>query len=363
MAKVVFILGAGASAHTNAPLMKNFFSDGMALFKNEIKNDNKDREHFEKIKGAYQSIEKIYANFILSPPLENIESLFSLIEIGRIINKFPNCNSKNSINKLLESIKKFIVRTLELKTKFEIDKKNGNIIHPDLYNIFCRDIISNLIKDSSRTSCSIISFNYDIALDFVLEKHFEQINYCLDNSFDDFQIKLLKLHGSINWGICKKCNKVASYPVYSNIFIARAAQSKPLEISASLQCKICKQFLKPLIVPPTWNKTENYHINSVWKAASKELSDSEYIFVIGYSLPPTDLFFQYLLALGMIDALPIKGFWVFDPETKTRERFEKLIGPRLKNNRKFHSENKYFRGAIYEIKNILKIKDSSEMII
>jgi len=50
----------------------------------------------------------------------------------------------------------------------------------------------------------------------------------------------------------------------------------------------------PVIVPPTWNKTQNApSIATVWREAANQLSDAENIFVSGYSLPQTDEFFKH----------------------------------------------------------------------
>jgi len=95
----------------------------------------------------------------------------------------------------------------------------------------------------------------------------------------------------------------------------------------------------PLIVPPTWSKTE-YHtfLSHVWRQAAEELTEAKYIFVIGYSIPDSDLFFQYLLGLGMLDIVRLKCFWVFDPSEDVIDRFknywEHLF---MENSNHFHS--------------------------
>jgi len=40
-------------------------------------------------------------------------------------------------------------------------------------------------------------------------------------------------------------------------------------------------------------------LKSVWKSASEEIEQATRIIIIGYSLPETDSFFKYLLALGL----------------------------------------------------------------
>ena len=87
---------------------------------------------------------------------------------------------------------------------------------------------------------------------------------------------------------------------------------------------------EPVLVPPTWNKTE-YHRNlsDVWSRAAAELGKAENIFIIGYSLPETDTFFKYLYALGSVGANPLKRIWVFNPDSTglVQKRFHDLLGP------------------------------------
>ena len=94
----------------------------------------------------------------------------------------------------------------------------------------------------------------------------------------------------------------------------------------------------PVIVPPTWNKTDyNQTLVNVWRRAAEELSEAENIFVIGYSLPETDAFFRYLYALGSIGDNLIKRFWVFDPDPtgEVEPRFRRFLGRAVERRFKF----------------------------
>ena len=69
---------------------------------------------------------------------------------------------------------------------------------------------------------------------------------------------------------------------------------------------------QPVIVPPAWNKADYHHtLSKVWSRSASELEEAEYIFVIGYSLPPTDAFFKLLYALGTVGSTPIRKIVVF----------------------------------------------------
>ena len=111
----------------------------------------------------------------------------------------------------------------------------------------------------------------------------------------------------------------------------------------------------PIIVPPTWNKT-TYHraLSDVWGRAAQELSDTENLFIVGYSLPESDVFFRYLFALGTIGETPLRRAWVFNPDTspEIRERYSSLFGPGAEQRFKFFPVN--FIDAIDEIRGVFQ---------
>ena len=182
---------------------------------------------------------------------------------------------------------------------------------------------------------AFITFNYDLTLDYALHHEIINFDYCLSGGNYSGNVPLLKLHGSINWGMCEKCNKII--PFYFNEARVSSINLLDLEVfyyalGSNLHHKTCCETLlkgPPVLIPPTWNKT-GYHeqLGNVWKRAAEELSKAENIFVIGYSLPETDSFFRYLFALGSESSTRIKRFWVFilDKTGAVEKRFRELIG-------------------------------------
>jgi hypothetical protein len=97
----------------------------------------------------------------------------------------------------------------------------------------------------------------------------------------------------------------------------------------------------PVIVPPTWNKSE-YHgtLSNVWSTAAKAISTGRHIHVIGYSLPESDAFFRYLFALSTLENPSIREFGVYDisPENSPiYNRYNSLLGNGIKEYFTYHS--------------------------
>ena len=354
MAKTIFILGAGASAHANVPVTKNFWGKAIDLIDgNQI--DEEDLEYFNMIRSfVMDRIRLVPSNFNFD--IGNIETIFSLIEMAKLTNKFLDLPSKE-IEKLHIAIKKFIVRTIEKTSHFEVNQ-GGHITSPRTYQIFYEYFIEG-INNNENKFC-VISFNYDLALDFVIEYHGgpELINYCLpeQSRSNHDAIKLLKLHGSINWATCanENCNNIRVISIRDDIGI-KGNPVRPIEASKimkTLKCE-CGDKLNdlPLIVPPTWNKTGSYNIENVWHQTVKELSEAKNIFIIGYSMPPADIFFQYLLALGTLDIANLERFWVFDINQSLKEEYRKLLGQVIREKYRFFKAS--FEEATHTIQETL----------
>ncbi len=128
------------------------------------------------------------------------------------------------------------------------------------------------------------------------------------------RISLFKLHGSLNWRICPVCKEAKLYyyelkradgtdklydETYSDLFLPA--------ISVCMKNKKHKRYNyveNTLFVPPS-EKSSNVLLSSnendypcikiLWKKASEELKNADKVVFIGYSLPPIDASFKYLL--------------------------------------------------------------------
>lgn len=340
MADNVFILGAGASKEAGAPLMDDFIHKADNLMsEGKLQNSS-----FSKIKKVIDNIQGI--NNKSKQPLYNLETLFGLIEMGIIINKFGNYSGKE-IFEIKDDLKSLISDVIEHSVIFG-KNKNDVIPHP-----FYSNFVS---KISKLPSYSIITFNYDICLDFAFHYHNININYCLDNVITT-GINFLKLHGSLNWGKCKKCGNIIPYH-FSDYFSKQRHslpmfENKPtiLDLSKRLSehnhCNIQLPNI-PEIIPPTWNKTQyhdNQSITNVWNVAAKELESAKNIYIIGYSLPDSDLFFKYLYSLGTFGSSLIQKFCVINPDATIKDKYLEMISSTLSRYYDFH--NSTFIDAIY----------------
>ena len=355
MAKTVFVLGAGASAKAGAPLMSTFLDKARDLLASGKVDDKK--EDFERVFKALVKLRDVFYKSGLD--LDNIESVFGAFEMARIIGKLGDC-SQAEIDDFSDSIRVLIVRTLDQSIRY--DYSLNDVTPPVPYGKFVRLLkgMNKAGQSCAPNRCSVLTFNYDIALDYAFTWSDVPIDYCLQTTTEMNAVKLLKLHGSLNWGRCPSCREVTAVPFSkgsvmeyarklggSGFITLPAAQEL---INATCDADGCGTHLsgEPIIVPPTWNKTEGHaNLANVWKQAAIELGEAENIICIGYSLPESDLFFRYLFALGTVGEAHLRRFWVFDPDTEgvVQKRYDRLIGKGIERRFKFMSGGNGIFGA------------------
>lgn len=328
MSRTVFILGAGASAGAGAPVMSNFLDVAEELRRSDQLGD--DAAAFDLVFKAISKLQLAYAKATID--INNLEHLFSAFEMARLIRRLPGLTD-DELDGLREAMESVIVRTLEESISYPVVK--GDVLPPEAYREFADKVVQLYGDDPD--SVSILTFNYDIALDVALRFSGAKLNYGLSGNKDTDGLPLLKLHGSLHWYRVDE-HTIASIDI-SQKYAYSALEERDIigdwdAAHARLRARqlnppASRAVRRPVIVPPNWDKLgEQRELKSVWQAAARHLSESESILVAGYSLPQTDQFFRYLFALGTISEIRPKRFWVFDISESEQldARFKGLIG-------------------------------------
>jgi hypothetical protein len=361
MSEIVFILGAGASAQAGAPLMSGFLDKAAEL---HTRNPTyREDAKFDLVFKARHMLQAVHSKVDFD--IHNLESIFSAFEMAKMIGRLGNLHPEQEIDKLPSALRHVITRTLIETVRFKRDK--AAFMAPIPYPDFAQ-LILDYIEQGRQ--CSIITFNYDIAVDCAFAYSGKELDYGFGDSWKRRAVRLMKMHGSLNW--VKRSNLECEDPIYrmpltftrddpERLHVVEKGADDGLDVIHYLSkstCPSCQQKLpiEPLIVPPTWDKTQHQNeIASVWRKAGEELSDAESIFVCGYSLPSTDQFFRYLFALGTTGKAIIKQFWVFDPDKdgKVEPRYRELIGRAIMD--RFHFEHYEFRQVANFLRKAVKV--------
>lgn len=367
MAETVFILGAGASSEAGAPVMNNF----MQTARNLAKSGEIAPGDLNIVSRGIEELQKAQSNAKLN--LKNLEDVFGAFEMAKLIGRLGSMNPEE-VSQLTDALVELITQTLGHSLRFPIDPDEehpARMVKPSPpYAAFAKFIYSrNLRYDGTGVRpFSIITFNYDPCIDDALTYNNLPYDYCLGSKFEKAELNLLKLHGSLNWVCCPQCNNKVTYWKVEEQIAKTHYSVDELEDRGSKTVKLM-QFLaghrnfvcghsgnsKPFIVPPTYSKGNAHsEIASVWAAAASELREAENVFVIGFSLPETDHFFQHFYALGATGNLSLNRFWVYDINPMVAGRFKEILGQNALDAFDFHEMS--FSKALTHLDSVLPLK-------
>jgi hypothetical protein len=363
----VFILGAGASFLAGAPLMNSFIRTAQEIQRGNPPLFPKEKAYFDLVFKARTLLQQVHSKSELD--INNIETLFGTFEMAALVGKLGTL-SDDEITQLPIAINYLIAKTIEARLQYPV--RDNKTLPPKPYGEFVESIVRAL-GEQEKGSVSLITFNYDLGLEFAL--YYKSIPYEYRTGLvagvnpgakqNPQAVDLLKLHGSLNWGHCSKCNRTITWQLRDFLSTRQWAPSpfpvpyRTVEVANLLvqqTCPVCGTSLdeRPVIVPPTWNKGKFHSpLASVWRAAAQHLSEAENVFVIGYSLPPTDEFFRYFYALGSVGDSIFDSFVVIDPSDAITARFGSILGPTARNC--FSHIRQPFDMAISEIRRRLRL--------
>lgn len=179
---------------------------------------------------------------------------------------------------------------------------------------------------------TIISLNYDTLLDSALvrrgwdpgkgyglsggKRKVEWLRQTNENNNDLGRVRLLKVHGSVNWFVR------GTYENLSKVF-----ESKPVLVTEPRKNE--KQGYIRQIVPPIYGKIfEHDHWRTLWTQGFKELCAAEILVVIGSSLIDTDFHLRALLSRVVKHRKKSGAKYrsaIFVAGTKTRRKWQKTL--------------------------------------
>jgi NAD-dependent SIR2 family protein deacetylase len=340
--KNVYILGAGFSANAGAPVMWDFIERAKLLRDDpRLELPAEDHKAFERVFKKLGELRVAQAKMEID--IENIEHLFSLLDMDiEFGGKREGTLRKDLIFLILRTLEKTIrtenlakyARGLPMQQGYNKQKYSKSVLanYVELFSAYAsRRWITGpfgIPPQDGKCQDTIITMNYDCLVDDCLTSMGVRPAYALQDAelptelrLCGYEIGMLKLHGSANWFKCNsaRCNET--------IVIAGETPAKRLEYFYGQHCPNCRQNeIEPVIVPPTWAKGgESEVLRPVWAEALRALREAGRVFVIGYSMPSTDEFFGYMLALALATNEGIDKVIVVNPSSDAQQTFEKLF--------------------------------------
>lgn len=328
----VYIVGAGFAAARGLPLISNFM---FAL------RDAHEWLIEHRRSAEAESVQRVLEFRLQSTPtayrvqidLENIEELFSLaaaiddtltrdirIAVAATLD-YSAANKRMPKTKLFVEPGKFdLPQGLNNRLVQANAPGNDDQFETSTYEFLVAGLLGLLDAPLHQASNAFVSFNYDLLIEEALTSLGVPFSYGFAprtvtehesaggiSLASGAEIKVLKLHGSTNW----------AFPGYQGgrLTIFRAYE----EVRAAGHA--------PELVPPTWRKSFDGPLVHVWKEALVQISKATRIVIIGFSVPPTDLHFKYLLAAGLRENISLREIVFVNPDSQGIElRARELFG-------------------------------------
>ncbi len=320
MNKTVYFLGAGFSADAGGPIQNQIiqfildpeFSKKFD-YKPYLKQARLDFINFikEKLLIPDSLIEKISLEDIFTPIDRAISS-------GK---SFKDIDSK----RLVELREKFHF-LMGVAIHFGVDYNGKSKVYIENFAKYINNIAKRRLDDLKKDEIAIITSNWDILLDNELNKltrEFSEndqrvgnkrlavLDYCCyisslqNDEFikpglfalgkEGYNIKYLKLHGSMNWLHCPNCQRM--YIKYNvKTMLSNQKYCKHCKTNYGLDNVKSIELKSNLLLPTFIKDLSNIQIQLIWQNAGIELSEASKIVFIGYSLPQADFEIRQLLS-------------------------------------------------------------------
>ena len=142
----------------------------------------------------------------------------------------------------------------------------------------------------------------------------------------DRTFRLLKLHGSVNWYYSGREEFHGETIFFSDVPEFGPVCDEAAHYAATRRLRDMAADKETLLIPPVAEKTtyfNNETVRGLWKDAAAALQAAAALYIIGYSLPISDLGMQFFLAGSSPDAdSPVH---VVNTDKNTLERYRKFL--------------------------------------
>lgn len=293
----VFIFGAGAS-----------YADGVPLQADILPRIIKDEDPQLKLSDTAKRLRKFLTeNFAHGEQAPSLEEVFGFIEF--FIKNELSLSKQWGVTELL-GIKADLTKVIH----YLISKNTGE---SGLFRVFWKKI------QDINPEIGIITTNYDTLIDEAFDAIYPKslIDYCLD--FVNFRhpeagipfdwwidpkkptrrfvesrstrIKLIKLHGSLNWKYCSCCGQVALTP-WQHQYNLKLDTFKSFIDTQITECPFDGNRLSSLLQMPTHLKSnQNFIFSKLYDEASYLVGNAKQLVFVGYSFPEADVHIRALV--------------------------------------------------------------------
>jgi len=351
----VIILGAGASFDAGIPLIDGFVEKiRYFAWKGESKSGqliDEDKGIFHKAIEIMNELDSYHGRAAFDD--RNLEDLLSILAFNEL---GGGHEEKLKLEQMIEAVTRTIELTCDVQHNGDLSliQHSGN----EVYRDFWRGLFTNYNKTGQIPT--LVTLNYDLVVErallqtlitdeymdlnfdgIILDYYYSGISFSYKfkeikirkrNYYDEIKyfpgrivepcnitdlqkplhIDLLKLHGSVNFPKVSNTKNSPVIPIHS-----------PIE--------------KPFIIPPISNKSISNKSEKIWRIALDRIQKCKNLYIVGYSLPKTDIYFQFFLKTALGPNRDFNKIFIYNPalfqingETEIKKRYEDCFPEQLR---------------------------------
>ncbi len=319
--KTVFVLGAGFSMNAGAPSQAALIEEIYKLKETYTKASQSKVlrwiEQFDRFlkqtlyvtdgEKVYYTLEDIFtpidrsivenASFRHHTPREltELRDIFNRLIILAVRSAIDNSGKPQTT---IETFAKHIVALSKIRLKNE--KDDGVAVITTNWDIMLDNSTHNLINDEPKSKGAKFTGVVDYCCYISsLEKNDDTIKpglYAIGKG--RYNVKILKLHGSLNWLQCPRCQRlyVKYYKKWNGGYIFEKKYCRHCDKNFAVKGEEANLLSTNLIMPTFLKNLNNVQNKLIWQNAGIELSEADKVVFLGYSLPQADFEFKQLLS-------------------------------------------------------------------
>jgi len=319
--KTVYVLGAGFSMDAGAPSQGDLIKEIFELKKVYT------RSHKATVINWISTLETFLQKALLVSKTEmqwyTLEDIYTPIDKSIKEGSSFRGYSFDELIEIRDKFNKLIILAVRNAIK-KSAKSDASVVHFSRY--FIQESRKRL-KDEKNDSISVITTNWDILLDNITNNLIQEetvpkghkfsgvVDYCCYISSlserDErikpglyalgkgrYNSKILKLHGSLNWLQCPKCQRlyVKYYKTWSGGYVFDKKYCRHCARNFDSANSESNKLRTNLTMPTFLKNLDNVQNKLIWQNAGIELSEASKVVFIGYSLPQADFEFKQLLS-------------------------------------------------------------------
>ncbi len=256
-----------------------------------------------------------------------------------------------------------LVALIRLYAQVLAETTNWMAIHQGL------GALDHLLRIETQRSASdqltVITFNQDLLIENVAQRMPRQAGrWCLASLYGDLPLsplyatdkevpvfehhrqacvhnppfELLKLHGSLNWGL----TSVTENPSMSTVFprsqrrTVHMLNRRRVLMGYHMRSRTSRGrqrwHLWPLIIPPIYDKQRVMGmaiLQSLWDKAAHSIATAESILLVGYSLPESDISARQLLRRSFVSNANLHRITLINPDPLVVPKVQRILGVRV----------------------------------